>query len=225
MIYTIRTFQVDPQNYRDFVRQSEEEIWPGLEKLGARSLGLWTTIIGGAERILLMTRYDSLAHWQETRNWDTGGGALRSAASERAKLIRDTDLIALSPLTQTQPEGDAAEAEPGIYTVRRFDVERENISRLVELSEEGCWPWVTRGQGIRPVGQWLSIISPETRVYMMARYDNLAHWEATRGPGPEPSDPEMRAIWDKGRTALRERSAIVRQTDVRVLRPISHRRP
>ena len=80
MIYTIRTFQVDPQNYRDFVRQSEEEIWPGLEKLGARSLGLWTTIIGGAERILLMTRYDSLAHWQETRNWDTGGGGCSASA-------------------------------------------------------------------------------------------------------------------------------------------------
>lgn len=230
MIYTIRTFQVDRENYREFVRLSEEAVWPALEELGARALGLWVTVIGGAERIFLMTRYESLAHWQETRNWDTGrgatgGGALQSAAAERAKLVLDTDLIALRPMTRTQPEGDAPETEPGIYTLRRFDVEPGNIRRLVELSEEGWWPWVTKGQGIRPVGQWLSIIAPETRIYMMARYNDMAHWEATRGPGPEPSDPEMRDIWEKGRTALGQRADIIRQTDVRALRPISQRRP
>ena len=225
MIYTIRTFQVELQNYDEFVRQSEEEIWPALENQGARALGLWVVVMGGTERLLLMTRYDSLAHWQETRNWDTCGGKPQSTFSERIRFVQDTALIALSPLTQLQPEGDAPETEPGIYTLRRFEVERENIGRLVELSERGWWPWVRKGQGIRPVGQWLSIISPETRIYMMSRYNNLAHWEATRVPGPEPSDPEMHEIWEKGRTALRERTAIIRQTDVRILRPISRRRP
>jgi len=225
MIYTIGTFQVGPQDYDEFVRHSEEEAWPALESQGARALGLWTIVMGGAERILQMTRYDSLAHWQETQDWDTRGGTLQSSSSERTRFIQDTGIIALSPLTRLQPEGDAPENEPGIYTLRRFDVERENVRRLVELSEGGWWPWVTKGQGIRPVGQWLSIISPETRIYMMSRYNDLAHWEATRGPGPEPSDSEMRAIWEKGRTALRERSAMIRQTDVRILRPISRRRP
>jgi len=225
MIYTIRTFQVKPQDYDEFVRHSEEEIWPALENQGARALGLWIIVIGGAERILQMTRYDSLAHWQETQKWDTRGGTLQSTFSEQIRLVQDTDLIALSPLTQLQPEGDAPETEPGIYTLRRFEVERENIKRLVELSETGWWPWVRKGQGIRPVGQWLSIISPETRIYMMSRYNDLAHWEATRGPGSEPSDPKMHAIWEKGRTALRERTTMIRQTDVRVLHPISRRRP
>ncbi len=225
MIYTIRTFQVERQNYDAFVYQSEEEIWPALENKGGRALGLWIIVMGGAERILLMTRYDSLAHWQETRNWETCGGKPQITFSERTRLVQNTALIALSPLTQLQPKGDAPETEPGIYTLRRFDVERENITRLAELSEREWWPWVRKGQGIRPVGQWLSIISPETRIYMMCRYNNLAHWEATRGPGPEPSDPEMHAIWEKGCTALRERTAIIRQTDVRILRPISRRRP
>jgi len=75
------------------------------------------------------------------------------------------------------------------------------------------------------VGQWLSIIAPETRIYMMSRYNDLAHLKGTRGPGPVPSDPELHAIWEKGRSALRERSAMVRQTDVAILRPISRRRP
>ena len=223
MICTLRTFQVEPQNYGEFVRQSEENVWPTLEEHGARALGLWLVVIGGDERILLMTRYDSLAHWQEIQNWDNG--KLQNTFSGRINFIQDTALIALSPLTKTQPEGDAPETGLGIYTLRRFDVERENVRRLVDLSENGWWPFVRKIQDIRPVGQWLSIIAPETRVYMMSRYNDLAHWEATRGPGPEPSDPEMRELWETGRTALRERSALVRQTDVRVLRPISRRRP
>ena len=75
------------------------------------------------------------------------------------------------------------------------------------------------------MGQWLSVIAPETRIYMMSRYNDLTHWEATRGPGPEPSDPEMQAVWEKGRAALRERTTMHRQTDVRILRPISRRLP
>ncbi len=145
--------------------------------------------------------------------------------SERAMLVQDTDLIALSPLTRRRPGGNAPEAEPGIYALRKFDVQRKNIKRLVELSEDGWWPWVEKGQGFRPVGQWLSIIAPETRIYMICRYNDLAHWERTRGLDPEPSDPEMRAIWEKGWTALRERTAIVRKTNVSILRPISSRRP
>jgi hypothetical protein len=223
-MYTLGTFQVEHQDHGEFVRLSEEEVWPTLESRGARSLGLWAVVMGGPGRFLEMTRYDSLAHWQETQNWDPLG-ASRGSSSDRMRVAKDTELVALSPLTRLQPEGDAPETEPGVYTLRRFDVERENIKRLVELSEEGWWPWVREGQGIRPVGQWLSIVSPETRIYMVSRYDDLAHWEATRGPGPEPSDPAMREVWERGRTALRERAALIRQTDVRVLRPISSRRP
>ena len=174
---------------------------------------------------MLMTQYESLAHWQEIQSWNSSGVKSQSTSSEPTRFAQDIAVIALRPLTQLQPEGDAPETEPGIYTLRRFEVERENIERLVELSEKGWWPWVRKGQGIRPVGQWLSIIAPETHVYMISRYNDLAHWEATRGPGPEPSDPEMRAIWEKGRTALRERTTLIRRTDVRILRPISRRRP
>jgi hypothetical protein len=225
MIYTMQTFQIEPKNYDEFVRLSEEEIWPALESQGAQALGLWIRVAGGAERLLQMTRYDSIAHWQETQHWNQPSDTLQETLSEYLQLVNDTDLVVLSPLTRRQPEGDAPESEPGIYALRRFDVELENIRRLVELSEDGWWPWVTKGQGIRPLGQWLSIVAPEMRIYMLARYNDLAHWEATRGPGPEPTDPEMYSLWDRGRSQLRERSAMTRQTDVCFLRPISRRRP
>ena len=225
MIYTIRTFEVERKNYREFVHISEEEIWPGLEEMDGRALGLWIVTMGGAERILLMTRYNSLAHWQETRKWGTQESALRNAVAARAKLIGDTDLIALRPLTRRRPLEDAKEAEPGIYTMRTFRVGRNDINRFVSLSEDGWWPWVDKAQKVKPLGLWLSIVAPEVRIYLMARYDDMAHWEATRGPGPEPADPEMREIWKKARSAIMERTAITLDTNVMVLRPISNRRP
>ena len=57
MIYTIRTFHVHRKDYAEFVRFSEEQIWPAIEEKGARALGLWVVAIGGPERIFLMTRY------------------------------------------------------------------------------------------------------------------------------------------------------------------------
>ena len=225
MIYTMRTFQVAREHYQEFVRLSEEEMWPAFEEMGGRALGLWIVTMGGRERIVLMARYESLAHWQETRSMGPPGGILRKAVAERAKLIDDTDLIALTPLTRRRPESDAPEKEPGIYTLRTFKVDRQDIDRFVTLSEDGWWPWVEKGQGLRPLALWMPTVAPEMQIYLMARYDDLAHWEATRGPGPEPEDPALREIWADGRDAIRERSSLVLDTGVRFLRPISRRRP
>ncbi len=59
----------------------------------------------------------------------------------------------------------------------------------------------------------------------MVRYRDLAHWEATRGAGPEPTDPAMHESWERGRAALQERRELTQQTSVKILRPISRRRP
>ena len=66
MIYTIRTFHVHRKDYAEFVRFSEEQIWPAIEEKGARALGLWVVAIGGPERIFLMTRYEK--PWSLGRN-------------------------------------------------------------------------------------------------------------------------------------------------------------
>jgi len=225
MIYTLRTFQVEPKHTSEFVRLCEEKAWPVMEDKGALPIALWKRAAGGDEHLLQMVRYGSLAHWQEIKGWHRNGGRLTQIRSEQLKLVTDTAMIVLSPLTRRQPEGDGPESEPGIYTMRRFTVERGNIRRLSELSEDGWWPWVTQGQGIRPLGQWVSTVAPETQIYMIARYDDLAHWEATRGPGPEPEDPELRDIWEKGSKELKERSDMTLHTDVCVLRLISRRKP
>lgn len=224
MIYTIRTFQVDREHYGEFVRLSEEVIWPALEDRDGRALGLWVVAIGGPERIVLVTRYNSLAHWQDTRGWG-GGSGLPRVAAEHSRLTRDTDLRALRPLSRRQPTHDTPEADPGIYTLRTFQVEPAHLDRFVALTEDSIWPWYETGMGVRPIGLWLSIIAPETRLYMMIRYRDLAHWEATRDAGPEPADAAQRASWQQGKAALHERRDLVQHTSVKILRPISRRQP
>ena len=221
MIFTLESFQVERQDQAEFVNISEGRIWPDLEKKGARPIGLWSVVLGGPERILAMTRYDSLAQWQETRNWERPS----DASSGRDALVKDTNVIALRLLTRRYPTKDDTSDNPGIYTVRTFDVRDNDVDRLVYLSEERWWHWAETGLRHMPLGQWISIIAPERRIYMMTRYDDMAHWEQTRDASPEPSDPELKRMWADGYAAVRERSRMCLSTNVKILRPISGRRP
>ena len=221
MIFTLESFQVERKDHAEFVNISEQRIWPDLEKNGARPIGLWSVVLGGPERILAMTRYDSLAQWQETRSW----ARLSVASSGRAALVKDTNVIALRLLTRRYPTKDDTSDNPGIYTVRTFEVRDNDVDRLVYLSEERWWHWAETGLRHMPLGQWISIIAPERRIYMMTRYDDMAHWEQTRDASPEPSDPELKRIWADGYAAVRERSRMCLSTNVKILRPISGRRP
>ena len=221
MIFTLESFQVERKDHAEFVNISEERIWPDLEKNGARPIGLWSVVLGGPEEILAMTRYDSLAQWQETRSWER----LSVASSGRAALVKDTNVIALRLLTRRYPTKDDTSDNPGIYTVRTFEVRDNDVDRLVSLSEERWWHWAETGLRHMPLGQWISIIAPERRIYMMTRYDDMAHWEQTRDASPEPSDPELKRIWADGYAAVRERSRMCLSTNVKILRPISSRRP
>ena len=221
MIFTLESFHVERKDHAEFVNISEERIWPDLEKNGARPIGLWSVVLGGPEEILAMTRYDSLAQWQETRSWERPS----DASSGRAALVKDTNVIALRLLTRRYPTKDDTSDNPGIYTVRTFDVRDNDVDRLVYLSEERWWHWAETGLRHMPLGQWISIIAPERRIYMMTRYDDMAHWEQTRDASPEPSDPELKRIWADGYAAVRERSRMCLSTNVKILRPISGRRP
>lgn len=231
MINTMRTFLVERANYRRFVELSEGAIWPALEQRDGRALGLWSVVMGGAERILLITRYESLAHWQETRGWGEraqaggGGSALVGGAGfERSAMTRETDLIALEPLSRRMPLEDAPEAKPGLYTLRSFRVRGPDHAEFARLTEDVIWPWFER-LGSRHLCLWRTTIAEEPKLYMLSRYDDLAHWQATRGAGQEPAEPEQRRGWQAAREALTARAALTQHSGVLLLRPISSRRP
>ena len=212
-IHTLSRFDVGLAEAEAFVRAREAEGWASQGDVAP--IGVWAAIMGRPACVLALTRYDSLAHWQ--------------AATERIRAQRPApqpgEVIALRPITRRSPAGPAPEADPGIYTMRTFNIAPEHLPRFVELSEDLFWPWVEAGQGHRPLGQWTSIVGPHTRVYMITRYDDLAHWEATRSVGPRPGAAELAPLWEAAGPAIAERRSLVIDTDVCMMQPLGSRRP
>jgi hypothetical protein len=223
VIYAIQTFAVARQHHEDFVHFVESDLWPVLEESGARRVGLWSVILGGPERLFMMTRYDDVGHWLDCQDWQSDYWQGRG----RSELVENADAMIVRPITQTEP-ATAPEPEPGIYTVRTFQIDmRKDLDRFIDLSENKWWPWVKLGEGVRPVCQWATVIAEAPRIYMMTRYDDLSHWEGHQ-LGRERqslSDPKLKAIYDEALVAIRQRSEIVRETSVKILRPLSRHLP
>lgn len=192
MIYTLASYDTGREHESVFADQ-RRAAWSGTQGF---PVALFAVVLGGRHQVLEFTRYESLQQWQEER------------------LGKESDAIVLSPLTRRLPDTTIAADDPGIYTMRTFGVARENIQRFVEVSESGWWPWVLQVQGVQPLGQWLSISAPQTRVYMMARYENMAHWEATRQVGPRPEDPGLVSLWETASACISERASLMDDTSM-----------
>ncbi len=66
--YGHRRFFISPADLDEFVRHSEDGIWPRIEAQGASILGMWTPIGSTApQEIVLLTGYRGPAHWENTR--------------------------------------------------------------------------------------------------------------------------------------------------------------
>jgi len=68
-IYVLRTWKIKPGAWPEFQELSHGEIWPAMEAAGAKIIGLWNTIIGDGNEVVLLTRYDDLSMWERTRVW------------------------------------------------------------------------------------------------------------------------------------------------------------
>jgi len=63
-----RRFFIAPDSLDEFVRCSEEGVWPLYHAAGCRILGLWTPLAATEPmEIVLMTGYHGPGHWEETR--------------------------------------------------------------------------------------------------------------------------------------------------------------
>jgi hypothetical protein len=213
VIVTVRTWQLNRLNYAEFARISEDDYWPLFDKHGCRALGIWGVRVGAPERLMVMTRYDSLDHWLGTRPWGKAADKLKAISDKRDAMLLDTDLTALDTLSRRQPQQDAPEIEPGVYVWETFRVERQNRERFRELSEDQWLPEAERSGGIRLVGIWNSYIGPQDFVYMLTRADSVAAWQQRHELGGEPSH------------ALMQLATISEKTSVQLLYSVTKRRP
>ncbi len=183
---------------------------------------MWETVLGGPRRLFMMTGYDSVGHWLEVQKWPP----LEQAGDGVESLIEDSDNIIVRPITEALP-GSAQEENPGIYTVRTFQIDMRNLKQFIDLSEKQWWPWVRLGEGVRPICQWTTVIAEQPRIFMMTRYNDLSHWEGhQQGTERETlNDPALREIYATAMKAIKERGRITHETSVKILRPLSQRRP
>lgn len=103
-ITTIRYWKIKKGTFPQFLKASQDGIWPYFEKIGARIAGMWLVIPppGGKEasldydEVYLNTRYASLEHWAATRDGAAIGGdgpdyaALQAALAIRQSLTIET---------------------------------------------------------------------------------------------------------------------------------------
>src|ERR1700752_3979170 len=76
-IITIRYFRIKKGSFDQFLKASQEDVWPYFDKIGARMIGMWKVFeaegVEGQARasndydeVYLSTRYASLKHWKAT---------------------------------------------------------------------------------------------------------------------------------------------------------------
>jgi hypothetical protein len=213
MLMTLRTWHVQRRDHAEFARMSEEKYWPAFDQLDGRALGMWAVRVGGPERLMIMTRYESVEHWLGTRAWGAAGDKLKSLSERRDRMFQDTDLIALRALSRRQPTSDAPEADPGVYVLETFRAKRDDTEHFRELTEDVWAPWAEREGGVRLVGMWRSYIGPQDQVHVLTRADSFGSWEQRHGQEIECA------------RALEERAAMSERQCLKLLYPLTRRRP
>jgi len=108
-IVTIRYWKIRKGTFPQFLKASQDGIWPYFEKIGARIVGMWQVIPppDGKEaspdydEVYLTTRYASVEHWAATRDAAAMGGdgpdyaALQAALAVRQSLTLETKVTFL----------------------------------------------------------------------------------------------------------------------------------
>jgi hypothetical protein len=103
-IVTIRYWKIKKGTFPQFLKASQDGIWPYFEKIGARIVGMWQVIpppdgkqaSPDYDEVYLMTRYASVEHWAATRDAAAMGGdgpdyaALQAALNVRQSLTIET---------------------------------------------------------------------------------------------------------------------------------------
>jgi hypothetical protein len=111
-IVTMRNFHIKKGTFPEFLKASQEEVWPYFEKIGSRIVGMWLVFDpdGGPKKdydeVYLMTRYASVEHWRATRDAVALGGdgpdwlKCRHGLDVRQSLTISTSVVFMQGATQ-----------------------------------------------------------------------------------------------------------------------------
>ena len=93
-IYGYREFIIETKNINAFVKSSEQGVWPRVQSQGGKVLGLWSNITNSSQtRILLLTGYDSVSHWEGTRSANQYGLSFANAPEAPKELTKTEKIL------------------------------------------------------------------------------------------------------------------------------------
>lgn len=117
-IVTKRYFKIKKGTFPEFLKVSQEGVWPFFEKIGSRVIGMWqvvhpaetdTVAAPDYDEVYLMTQYASVEHWKASRKMAEMGGngpdwkKAREAIALRRSLTIETHLEFLHGSTWHNP--------------------------------------------------------------------------------------------------------------------------
>jgi hypothetical protein len=114
-IVTLRNFHIKKGAFDQFLKASQEDVWPYFEKIGSRIIGMWQVFDpenGPAkdyDEVYLMTRYASVAHWRATRDATLLGGngpdweKCRRGLDVRQSLTISTSVVFMQGALNSKP--------------------------------------------------------------------------------------------------------------------------
>ena len=117
-IVTQRYFKIKKGQFPQFLKLSQEGVWPYFAKIGSRVIGMWmvthpevtgTSASPDYDEVILMTQYASVEHWQATRDMASLGGngpdweKCMDAIQQRRELTIETSLQFLQGSTWHNP--------------------------------------------------------------------------------------------------------------------------
>ncbi|MFP6583606.1 MAG: hypothetical protein VCD00_13770 [Candidatus Hydrogenedentota bacterium] len=117
-IVTKRYWKIEKGNFPEFLKVSQEGVWPFFEKIGSRVIGMWLVVhpeetdsegSPDYDEVYLMTQYASVEHWKATRKMAEMGGngpdwvKAREAIAFRRSVTIETRLEFLQGSTWNNP--------------------------------------------------------------------------------------------------------------------------
>ncbi len=171
-VYQHLVIHVPPRSVEATAQRILNEGVPRIEASGGRLFGLFKTEIG-----LSRDHAVALVEWPDEA----------TAAAHAVELLSGIDPLEVErdevwePTLRPAP-GSTIEPTTGVFSHRWFDVADDDFDRFIELTDTAWSDWEAGAKNY-VLGLWRSHSAPapgQTRIWLMAWYQDLATWEGTR---------------------------------------------
>jgi len=210
-IYEQRQVSLRSAGLAAYVAHAKEQVWPELNRQGARVLCLLSGFIGDPrEEVIQITRFP---------DWETWHGCQHTGAKVEDGLVEKEEVCLLKPIASRPKEFVPPEDRRAVYGFRRQLIKSSDLDEFAYCSENGVWPRI-ESQGACILGLWTTLAETDPlEVILLTGYHGPGHWEETRVTQPKPEDVDP-VLWQGDLELRKRREQITLKTWVTVMQAV-----